>query len=223
MIPYLKGFHLAADMWRGGRDKEGWKLPPIKDDDASVASCSSLSSLDATRAGAHGLDLNQEATFDLSTQTDDDEAAIVRVYRSKGVKCAPHAPKSGLTPAVPRLLADIKALQQLTSSELPVLRVVRPTQVVQVYYGFGDAAGKGFGTTIAGDYNCKAKLSPPAPNKHGLTYRLGIWDAQELLESSNWKEFTNLVVSTEEEAASGRLRNCEFFLFTDNRPPLRNQ
>ena len=35
MIPYLKGFHLAADMWRGGRDKEGWKLPSIKDDDAS--------------------------------------------------------------------------------------------------------------------------------------------------------------------------------------------
>ena len=26
MIPYLKGFHLTIEMWRGGRDSEGWKL-----------------------------------------------------------------------------------------------------------------------------------------------------------------------------------------------------
>ena len=27
MKPYLKGFHLSLEMWRGGRDAEGWKLP----------------------------------------------------------------------------------------------------------------------------------------------------------------------------------------------------
>lgn len=27
MKPYLKGFHLTIEMWRGGRDEEGWKLP----------------------------------------------------------------------------------------------------------------------------------------------------------------------------------------------------
>ena len=26
LVPYLKGFHLTIKMWRGGRDKEGWKL-----------------------------------------------------------------------------------------------------------------------------------------------------------------------------------------------------
>ena len=26
--PYLKGFHLSLETWRGGRDAEGWKLPP---------------------------------------------------------------------------------------------------------------------------------------------------------------------------------------------------
>ena len=26
MKPYLKGFHLSLEMWRGGRDEEGWKL-----------------------------------------------------------------------------------------------------------------------------------------------------------------------------------------------------
>lgn len=28
MKPYLKGFHLSLEMWRGGRDREGWKLKP---------------------------------------------------------------------------------------------------------------------------------------------------------------------------------------------------
>jgi hypothetical protein len=28
LIPYMKGFHLTAEMWRGNRDAEGWKLPP---------------------------------------------------------------------------------------------------------------------------------------------------------------------------------------------------
>jgi len=26
MKPYLKGFHLSLETWRGGRDEEGWKL-----------------------------------------------------------------------------------------------------------------------------------------------------------------------------------------------------
>jgi len=32
MVPYLKGFHLTIEMWRGGRDADGWKLPPKEDD-----------------------------------------------------------------------------------------------------------------------------------------------------------------------------------------------
>ena len=28
MKPYLKGFHLSLEMWRGGRDAEGWKIKP---------------------------------------------------------------------------------------------------------------------------------------------------------------------------------------------------
>jgi len=26
MVPYLKGFHLTIEIWRGGRDPEGWNL-----------------------------------------------------------------------------------------------------------------------------------------------------------------------------------------------------
>ena len=28
MKPYMKDFHLSMETWRGGRDSEGWKLPP---------------------------------------------------------------------------------------------------------------------------------------------------------------------------------------------------
>ena len=31
MIPYLKGFHLTIEMWRGGRDREGWKSKETDD------------------------------------------------------------------------------------------------------------------------------------------------------------------------------------------------
>ena len=88
--------------------------------------------------------------------------------------------------------------------------------VVQVFFGFGDAAGKGFGSTVAGTYNCSEKFSELQTNDNGLKYRVGIWTALEELESSNQKEFCNLVETTEEECRSGRLQNCEFFLFTDN-------
>jgi hypothetical protein len=27
MKPYLKGFHLSLETWKGGRDSKGWKLP----------------------------------------------------------------------------------------------------------------------------------------------------------------------------------------------------
>ena len=218
MIPYLKGFHLTAHMWRGDRDEEGWKLPPkqsLDDDDNSVTSLDSLTSLDITRAGSHGLNLDREASFGKGTRDDQEESALNYVLKASKNLPAPHAPASNLTPVVPRLRDDVWALQQLTQSELPALKVVRPTMVVQVFYGFGDAAGKGFGATIAGNFNCSKKLSQPH-TRQGLNYRLGVWNAQEEMESSNWKEFSNLVDATEEEAAAGRLQNCEFFLFTDN-------
>ena len=47
-----------------------------------------------------------------------------------------------------RLENDITALQRLTSFEAPPKVVQRRETVAQVYYGFGDASGKGFGHGI---------------------------------------------------------------------------
>ena len=60
-----------------------------------------------------------------------------------------YAPKSGLTTPMPRMLQDVKALMALTEPDLPVIRVIFPPSVVQVFYGFGGASRKQFGSTMA--------------------------------------------------------------------------
>ena len=127
-----------------------------------------------------------------------------------------HAPRDGFTRAAPRFEDDIKALIRLTRFELPPLRVVCPSQVVHVYYGFGDASGNQFGATISHDYNCKARLSNELEHCRGVRFRIGLWSASEEEESSNYKELSNLVQTIATETTTGRLRDCEFFLFTDN-------
>jgi hypothetical protein len=71
-----------------------------------------------------------------------------------------------------------------------------------VVYGFGDASGSGLGATFT--------------KGNGFSYRVGVWGSDDQQESSNWKEFTNIVDSLEDEAKSGGLDNCEVFMFTDN-------
>ncbi len=212
MKGYLKGFHLAIEMWRGGRDPEGWKLR----DNSSIVSASSLASLDVTRAADHGFDIERSATYERGvTQQEEEIAAEYRIASQAGTEPL-RAPPSGLTPTVPRLERDVAALLRLTDSELPPLRVNRPNAVVQVFYGFADAAGKGFGGTVAGAPLPQRQFSDVQVHSTGLRYRVGVWTAEEEEESSNYKELCNLVETAEDEAACGRLRDCEFFLCTDN-------
>ena len=192
MVPYLKGFHLTIEMWRGGRDPEGWKLRP-----GSAATQS------------------EEASTPDGMEDEDEAAANHRIMIKSGAGYA-YAPEDGLTTPVPRFKDDINALIQLSNFDLPPLRVVRPTHVVHVYYGFGDASGKQFGATLSESYSCRQRLSTPCQNSRGVRFRLGLWTAEEEEESSNYKELKNLVDTVLEEARAGRLRDCEFFLFTDN-------
>jgi hypothetical protein len=50
----------------------------------------------------------------------------------------------------------------------------------------------------------------------GVRYHVGLWTAIEEEESSNYKELSNLVDTVVEEVGAGRMRDCKFFLFTDN-------
>lgn len=68
--------------------------------------------------------------------------------------------------------------------------------------GFGDAYGKGFGSTF--------------DHGKGIAYQIGVWKSDELDESSNWRESTNVVESLEEEAKGGHLTDAVVYFFTDN-------
>ncbi len=53
MKPYLKGFHLSLEIWRGGRDAEGWKV-------ATQKSQAKMKKLDV----GTGEEGNEDTTFD---------------------------------------------------------------------------------------------------------------------------------------------------------------
>jgi hypothetical protein len=104
---------------------------------------------------------------------------------------------------VPRLAGDMRALMLLLSGKEPPVVTLRAKFIYMVKYGFGDALGKGFGATFA--------------LKTGVSYQIGVWTKDRENESSNWREFTNVIESLEDEAASGQLDSDMVFFFTDNK------
>ena len=104
--------------------------------------------------------------------------------------------------ASPRLGEDVDALKTILGGEAPPEVQLRSKQIVSVVFGFGDASGTGLGAT----FTCGS----------GFTFRIGVWGSLEKDESSNWKEFTNVVESLEEEGRSGNLDHADVFMFTDN-------
>ena len=108
--------------------------------------------------------------------------------------------------ATPGFFEAINALSTLTSSKSAPQVVVRYRQVLMAVYGVGDASGKGFGSAIGDASNPE------------LSIRIGVWGSREASDnSSNWREFTNVVEALEEEAAAGRLKDVEVFFCTDNK------
>ncbi len=214
MVPYLKGFHLTIEMWRGGWDSEGWKLR--EGNDISVSSSQSMSSWDVTRAGCHGINLSLVASYSVEQSEDEDVARASHRMRLKGGSEGLYAPQDGFTHPVPRFKTDVAALMRLSDFELPPLRVVRPTHVVKVFYGFGNALGKQFGARLSENYNCWGRLSGMSTGSGSIRFRIGLWSPEEEEESSNYKELRNLVNLVWEEAKAGRLKDCKLFVFTDN-------
>ena len=103
---------------------------------------------------------------------------------------------------VTRMLDDLVCLEKIFEPEFPPRIILRATFIFLIIYGFGDASGKGFGSTFA--------------QGSDISYRIGTWGEDESNESSNWREFTNVVESLEDEAESGRLTNTVVYFFTDN-------
>jgi hypothetical protein len=117
MTPYLKGFHLTIEIWQGGQDSDGWKVK----DSSSLGYNKSITSLDATRAGRHGLDLSLAASYLADKAEDEDMAGANHRVRARMGKDQVYVPGDGLTHPVPRFKDDLEVLTWLTEPELPPL------------------------------------------------------------------------------------------------------
>jgi hypothetical protein len=103
---------------------------------------------------------------------------------------------------VPQLLADIEALVILFQPSTPPLWHARPSSSAVVLYGFGNASGSSFGTSLL--------------INDTLHYRHGQWSTEHAENSLNYCELRNLVYAIEEATAKGLLQGGELFMFTDN-------
>eukprot|EP00980_Cylindrotheca_fusiformis_P023557 scaffold10595_cov116-Cylindrotheca_fusiformis.AAC.1 len=113
---------------------------------------------------------------------------------------------------VKRLRGDLWALQELMQDERPPKRRVRSKTTIEVFYGFGDASAEGFCATFQQVVN-KGEMIERADR---IFYRYGHWCTSVSEQSSNFRELMNLVESLEVQVRTGKLKDAEIFLFTDN-------
>ena len=106
-----------------------------------------------------------------------------------------------ITP-VPKFHQCLKVLSKMFETELPTIVTVRSTTCQLVVYGFVDASGSGFGSTLL--------------VKGNIEYRIGTWSSKEDINSSNWREFENLVCEMEQAGTRGWLNNSTVIISTDN-------
>jgi hypothetical protein len=105
--------------------------------------------------------------------------------------------------ATPVFKERVEALRELLAPELPPCLTVRSVRILSIAWVWR-YLGKGFGAA--------AQLR----NSQEVSIRIGVWAWGESEESSNWREFTNVIEILEEEGAAGRLYKTEVYLFTDN-------
>ena len=94
-------------------------------------------------------------------------------------------------------------MRKLFKSQQPLEVTVRSKKIIHLIYGFADASGTGFGSSLF--------------SSKGIRIRVGVWGKDDdSEESSNWKEFTNSVEALETEGKDGQLDGSLVFLNTDN-------
>ena len=118
---------------------------------------------------------------------------------SSGINSSSHPE---VVTAVPRLFDDVAALMTFFQPDHPPEVKVRLAKCLYVVYGFGDASGGGFGSSIQ--------------VRNGISYRMGVYGPDGEGVSSNYREFSNAILALEEEADTGSLKDTLVFFFTDN-------
>jgi hypothetical protein len=207
ITPFLKGLHLTLASFLPQRDSEGWKMSDRQwlkklDEKLTEGKISKDEADEAVEQERLAQVPETEWLTYVVNQLHEDA-----ISEEEAQSALEHNRKTGDPPpvkikGVPRLLRDLAAIAAMLSSSTPPLVNVRCAIVFAIIYGFADASGKGFGSTVLG--------------KDGTRYRIGLWDKDTEDETSNFREFENVVESLEEEAAKGSLQGAEIYLCTDN-------
>jgi hypothetical protein len=105
-------------------------------------------------------------------------------------------------PCVPELLHALPALETFFKQPNPPRMLVRSAPLLYVRYGFADTSGTRLGASITTD--------------EGIRIRIGTWGQYSEEETSNWREFENLVKTLEAEGKKVNLDGAVLVMCTDN-------
>jgi hypothetical protein len=172
ITPFLKGFYLLLAKHLPRRDEDGWKF------------------------SEKGY-LTYVHQYLAEGKVSESEAEAMIAAAGEEGQEHPQTLK-----ATERFKQDLFALGELLSPESPPEVVVRSNAVLQILYGYGDASGKGFGSTML--------------STEGIRFRISLWEKDAEDESSNWREFENVVEALEEEGKNGSLNGTLVYFFTNN-------
>ena len=103
---------------------------------------------------------------------------------------------------VTRFYTCLEALNEFFKPDSPPVVHMRSKNIFMIKYGFADASGSGFGSTFT--------------SSAGINYRMGVWGPDQDTESSNWKEFYNVVEALEQESKDENLKGSLVILAVDN-------
>ena len=131
-----------------------------------------------------------------------------RYTRQQGDDLIESAASTGLEPPsmvtpVPRFHQCLEVLERIFNEDLPPIVNIRSTSCLVLVYGFVDASGSGFGSTLL----VKGKVK----------YRIGTWSSAEDSNSSTWRQFKNLVCEVKEAGEKGWLSDSTILIATDNK------
>jgi hypothetical protein len=192
VTPYLKGLHLTLASHHLGCNEFGWNV-------ASKEWAAYLHEAVESRKSSGDEAIHMmDATLEPSNpEWDQDQEKVPPPPRER--KPPPPPPKQ--TGPVARLARYVKAMASLFVRETPGQVLLRASQVYTIIYGFANASGSGFGSTVM--------------LKGEIRYRIGTWGPYED-ETSNYREFENVVAALREEEEAGNLENALMLLCTGN-------
>jgi hypothetical protein len=229
--PYLKGVHGTLDSWRRNRDINGFRMHDDKKrsnwDGASYRNEGDPTKLKRQKVEhVGGCEEERGKSFFKGKHNwkPGDKLSKKAIERPEPMYNDPEDPLSWAEKfgnfnlsrlgeqeldqaplrvrPVKRLKKDVLAMLDLTNSEKPPQRSVRPGKLANAVYGFGNTSKDGFGVSV--------KINGK------IAWRSGTWNLSMREESLNYREFRNLVEDIEKFVENGTLQGHELFLFTDN-------